>query len=314
MSILKTYSIANEISVGDVEPDRLQVEIKESDYIIDYRGFYIEGDDINVLGYTFSIGTSSGSTFSYESALDTLIFNHDGVTEYGKYRVLLDVEDNGKDFKSINYKSELKSGVSYTPIFYFHYEGEFAGILEKTEYYKNYIDKDNKGTLILIVEEDYVIDNEDTTINYSARPVLSRTKTWKWVKDDGTIDETNVKVKPKLYDTRKKRHVESVARRENIVQQLIDHVGLAGVLSGVFSDSSDAYDELTTLQEFHSNSFSGWVASGRGSLISVIETDTETTWLDSIIPDTPTTQAMCGWMIGLKFRDYIQEKLAGNIK
>jgi len=309
MSILKTYSITNDISVGNIETDRLELEIKESNFVTDYQGFYIEGDNINILGTTFS-----GVTFSNETTLDNLILNHDGLTEFAEYRILLDIEDNGKDFKSINYKNELKSGISYTPVFYFHDLGEFAGILEKTEYYKNYIDDANKGTLIVLVEEEYVIDNTDLTINYSARPVLSRTKTWKWVKDNGELDEINTKIKPKLYNTRKKRNIESVARRENIIQQLIDNVGLAGILSGAFTSPFDAYDKLTNLQEIHASAFSGWGASGRGSLIGVIETDTETTWLDTTIPDTPTTQAMCSWMIGLDFREYIQEKLAGNIR
>ena len=232
------------------------------------------------------------------------------------YRIMEDASEaaHHQDVYSINYKTELKSGVSYTPIYTISFEGETAGLLEKTEYYKDFVDSNSKGTLVLVVEENYVIDNSDPLLNHTAKTTTQRTKTWKQVKKDGSIEETSTKVKTKIYDTRRKRHIESERRRGNIIEQFIDHIGLAGLLSGTFANIDDAYDSLTALQELHASAFSGWLSSGRGSLIDVVENDTVTLWLDDVVADNPSTQAMCPWMIGLTFREYTQEKLKGNIK
>ena len=243
------------------------------------------------------------------------------------YEISEDVEGTikNKPFLHINYKSELKSGVNYTPVFTIHDQGQFAGLLDKTEYYRGFVDENNKGTLVLVVKEEYTIDNSDVTLDHTAKPVLERVKHWKHVKkSDGSVesDSSKVKDKPKKYDTRRKRHIEGNRRRDNIIEQLIDNVGLAGVLTyattagagGGFADVSDAHEKLTTLQELHAAAFTGWRNSGRGSLTGVIQSDTTSTWLDDVVPDNATTQAMCGWMVGLTFRSYIQDKLKGNIK
>lgn len=237
--------------------------------------------------------------------------------QVAKYEIENDVEDviaYNKDVHSINYKTELKSGIAYTPEYVIYTSGSHVGHIEKTNYYRNYVDENNKGDLVLVVEETYVMDDSDLTLNYTARPCLSRTKTWKHVKiSDGLVDDVNIKTRTKLYNTRRKRRIEAIRRRENVIEQLIDHVGLAGVLSGSFVDADEAYDELTSMQELHAASFEGWISSGRGSLIDVVQNDATTTWLDDVIPDNPTNQAMIPWMIGLTFRAYIQEKLKGNI-
>lgn len=238
--------------------------------------------------------------------------------KYGElYEIQDDVDEHlmDKDFRSINYKIELNSGVAYTPVFIIHEEGANVGHLEKTEYYRDYVDENNKGTLVLVVEESYVIDNSDPSLNHTAKPVLQRTKTWRHVrKSDGQLEDTVVKTKTKIYDTRRKQHIEGNRRRENVVEQLIDNVALAGFLSGTFTTVDDAKEKLVALQELHASAFTGWKNSGRGSLIDVVENDVITTWLSDTVVDSPQTQAACSWMIGMTFRSYIQEKLKGNIK
>jgi hypothetical protein len=51
------------------------------------------------------------------------------------YKIQDDVEGHilDKDFLHINYKSELISGVSYTPVFIIHSSGINSGLLEKTD-------------------------------------------------------------------------------------------------------------------------------------------------------------------------------------
>lgn len=234
-----------------------------------------------------------------------------------KYLIQIDAEKSvsKKSHLSINYKTELKDGISYTPVFYKHEEGIESGLLYKTEYYKDYVDDVNKGTLILIVEEVYTIDQSDTTISNSAKPTISRTKTWKHiVSNTGLIDEIDIKVKTKLYNTREKQHKEGIRRRQNIEEQLIDNVSLGGILSGAFSSSSDAHNKLSDMQKTHSAAFEVWLNGGRGSIYDDITNETTTLWLDNVIPDNATTQAMIPQMVGLSLRTYIVEKLKGNIK
>jgi hypothetical protein len=229
------------------------------------------------------------------------------------HKIVEDVKLPTDDVASINYKIGLKSGVSYTPIYHFDSSGTYSGLINKTEYYKGYVDDNNMGQLILQVEENYTIDHSDTSLNYSGRPVESRSKKWTWYKSDGSLDTENTKEKTKIYNTRRKRKAEGVRRRENIIEQLIDNVGLAGVLSGTFTDEADAHEKLTLLTEKHANEFTGWQLSGRGSLFETVENDTETTWLSATVSNTAYTQAMVPHMIGMSYSYYIQEKLKGNI-
>jgi len=241
MALLKTYSILNDISEGAINQDRMSCEIEDSGYVVGFDGIETEGDELRIFGTSISnIGSPSD-----EMLLDILVESHDSITPHAHYKILLDVSEDHKDFRSINYKIELEDGVSYTPVFYIHKSGANAGFIEKTEYYKNYVDENNVGDLILVVEETYVIDNSDPTLAYTARPALSRTKTWKWMTDKEELDQVNTKSKTKLYNTRRKRKIEAERRRDNVIEQLIDHVGLAGVLSGAFSSPDDAYDKLT---------------------------------------------------------------------
>lgn len=233
---------------------------------------------------------------------------------------------NSKDITAINYKTELKSGVAYTPEFVIHDSGVNAGLLSVTNYYRDYVDEDNKGTLVLIVEETYVVDESDPSQPNSAKSALSRTKTWKHAKKGAatgspptTIDnENNKKIKPKLYNTRQKQHVEGIRRRNNILEQAIDNVSLAGILTGAFSGVPDAYEKMTAFLQVHNSAFEGWKTSGIGSLyddILVCCGSPEThDWLDVTVQDDGTTQAMIPWMIGLDLRSYLIDKLKGNIK
>ena len=87
-----------------------------------------------------------------------------------------------------------------------HDTGILSGLLNRTEYYRDYLDRNNRGSLVLVVEEVYVIDESDSTVYNSRKFAISREKKWKHVRQaDGQIDEINIKVKPKLYDTRRKR-------------------------------------------------------------------------------------------------------------
>ena len=246
-----------------------------------------------------------------------------------EYEIQDDVDDVviQKDIRTINYKTELNTLVSYTPEYTIHEEGEFSGLLSQTCYYRDYVDENNKGVLVLCVDEDYVIDSSDTTLNNSGKPAIERTKTWKYAKKNGGgIDQIKTKKKKKHYNTRRKRHVEGIKRRENILEQLIDNVGIAGVLSGIFTSVSDAHDKMTLLLEVDAGEFEGWKASGRGTLYQKVLDDTTIPWLSDLVSNSsnqpepqrtvvaPIEFTTVAHMMGMEMRAYISEKLKGNIK
>jgi hypothetical protein len=302
MENLKTYNIYTDISLSGCNIERLHEELSMFSGITNFNGIDLIDENIII----------KGDLLTDINGLDNIILNHN--PEYFEYKILKDSDENlSKSFKSINYKTELKSNISYTPIFKIHSSGQYAGFLNYTDYYKNYIDSNNPGEHILRVEEKYDLDFTNNNYENSARPTTGRTKTWKWVKSDGSLDEENVKVKYKLYDTRVKRRNEGERRRQNIIEQLTDNVGLAGILSGVFTGETHAHQMLTILLEEHAADFSGWKTSGLGSLVDNLNNNNTSTWLDNTVLDTPQTQYMCPWMIGMTFREYFIEKLKGNI-
>jgi hypothetical protein len=263
--------------------------------------------------------------WNWDFSESTPIFKED--LESYIYEIQYDVNEHvgEKDFLDINYKSELKTGIGYTPVFTINNTGILSGLLEKTEYYRDYIDEDNKGTLVLVVEETYIIDESDSTINNSGKPAVSRDKKWKHVKKkSGQIDESNTKIKPKIYNTRIKRGKEGQKRRGNIIDQLIDNVGLAGIISGIFIDEADAHIKLTDLLTNHNPAFSAWRKSSRGSLYDDIAADT-TAWLLNTVSNTanqpapynsaaPIAVTSVSHMQDLVLRDYIVSKLKGDVK
>jgi len=263
--------------------------------------------------------------WNWDFSESTPIFKED--LESYIYEIQYDVNEHvgEKDFLDINYKSELKTGIGYTPVFTINNTGILSGLLEKTEYYRDYIDEDNKGTLVLVVEETYIIDESDSTINNSGKPAVSRDKKWKHVKKkSGQIDESNTKIKPKIYNTRIKRGKEGQKRRGNIIDQLIDNVGLAGIISGIFIDEADAHIKLTDLLTNHNPAFSAWKKSSRGSLYDDIAADT-TAWLLNTVSNTanqpapynsaaPIAVTSVSHMQDLVLSDYIVSKLKDDVK
>lgn len=211
----------------------------------------------------------------------------------------------------INYKTELP--LAYTPVFIFHEEGEEVGLLDKTEYYRDYGGPEQR--LILEVREVYVLDDTDPTLPYTAWPALSRVKTWVHVNQGtGELDEDNTKARAKLYNTFQKSHTEGCKRRANVQDQLTTNVATAGILSEVFADQDESYNSLVDLQTLHAAAFSSWMNSGRGPLYDDILNDLTTTWLSETVADNEQTRAVCPWMIGETFRDYIIKKLKGEIR
>jgi len=244
--------------------------------------------------------------------IDEFIEKNKDIFNSFKIYTLVSNDIKNKNIIDINYKIELKSNVKLHAVHRFTDDG-FSSL---SEFYNGYIDSNNKGELILIVEETYDTHPNDSLLNPTARRVISRTKTRKWVNGDGDIDTLNVKVTTKLYDTMNKRNDEGVRRRNNIINILVGHTGMGGVLSGAFSDETDANNKLISIMEYYADLISSWIKTGQGTLIENMIDDSilEHNWLDTVVPDTMQTQMMTPFMIGITLRDYIVDKLKGIIE
>jgi hypothetical protein len=219
---------------------------------------------------------------------------------------------NTNDHRDINYKTQLKDGISLHPVHYFSDDG----LIEKTELYLNYLDEQNKGILILVVDEVYTLNQNQIDLPKTAREVIARTKVRKWNIDEQDADAFNVDTKTtiKKYDTRRKKSDEGYRRRKNVIDRLTENVGLAGILSAAFTDENDANTRLIELLAIYSQQYNIYKEVGSPDMHNAIDVDAVTTWLDTVVIDNAYTQSMCPWMIGMTFREYIKDKLNGDIK
>jgi hypothetical protein len=218
-------------------------------------------------------------------------------------------ELRGREPKEIEYKKQLLDGESLYQSLSFTDDG----FLSTAKYYANYQDIQNLGDLTIETQETYVTNPSQSGLFPSQREPVSRNKIWTYYNLDGTVYKTYSK--PKVYDTRPKKAAEGEQRRTNIVNILVDNVGLAGVLSGVFSTPEDANVKLTSLLQSHSVALgNNYIKTGRGTIYDDIASDSTHAWLDMTVADNVGTNIYCAWMIGKTFREYVTLKLQGNIK
>ena len=310
-------------NIAEVNLEQLHDEIIESSLGSKFLHIKLFNHSTNQIDLEFTEVLSASEII----LIDSIIVSH-VPEEVVEYEIQLDIDGHisEKDIRTINYKTELNTLVSYTPEYKIHNEGSLSGLLDKTCYYRDYIDENNKGVLVLCVKESYTIDSSDATLNNSGKPATERTKTWKYAKVGGGLDEKKTKVKNKKYNTRRKRHVEGIKRRGNILEQLVDNVGMAAVLSGIFTSEGEAHEKLTALLQLHSSAFDGWKSSGRGTLYDDVLNDATTDWFDNVISNAtnqpepfrtviaPIEYTPVAHMMDMTMRSYIIEKLKGNIK
>jgi len=215
-----------------------------------------------------------------------------------------------KDFRDINYRTELKSGIKLNGV----YQYSDDGFVIHTDLYNNYISPADMGELIVCVSESYTTDPNDISLKPTARRVISKIKTRSWIDLEGNTDSVNTKITNKLYDTFQKQNAEGKRRRENVVNIMSRNVAIGGIFSGAFSSENDANEKLISLMEQYSGGFGSYNKTGQGSLFEDILNDVSNTWLSVTVADTPQTQALVPFMIGLTLRNYIVDKLKGIIK
>lgn len=71
MATLKTYNVTTDIASGVVDSDSLHKSISLTSYVTGFKGLRLTGDTLDVLG----------SSLANETALDSLILAHDGISK-----------------------------------------------------------------------------------------------------------------------------------------------------------------------------------------------------------------------------------------
>lgn len=193
----------------------------------------------------------------------------------------VDSDVRKKKHKSINYKNELRDGVSLHGVETFFNDGS----LDAVTYYKDYVNAGNKGTEYLSVTHSWVMDTSSPTP--SAASVISRMKTWKWKNGDGTTN-VETKSKTKKYDTQNKKNKEGRRRRNNLVNQTQETMVPILLISAsvIFTNQTMAVMSLVSFFQTYSDAFSTYLESGIGSIYDDIENDTVYPWMKTEIGNT----------------------------
>lgn len=239
-------------------------------------------------------------------ALDSVITNHDATIV--DYVIISVIEEplSSHNPHSIDYTRQIKSGIKLHPVFEF----DQTGLLVKTTYYKDYVDAQNVGTEVLKVENVYAVDAAEPI--KAAASVESRETTRSWKLTNGEYS-TKTKVTPKLYDTTDKKNREGERRRKNLIRMVQEKMAAALLVTLNASTETEAEEELTSFFETYSSAFYTWDASGKGTIYDDIDNDTTYVWMDSVVPDIPTTQVMIPEAIGKTIREFSRDKLKGII-
>lgn len=215
------------------------------------------------------------------------------------------------DFRDINYKTELVTGIKLHPVFTFG----ITGLLEQTIYYKDYIDDNDKGEEVLKAEITWVIDNDETIP--SAKSIISRETKRSWMNKEGNYS-SKTKISPKKYDTKDKKNDAGSRMRLNLRRDAEYKIGTALFFADISTNGGNTLnptDVMTNFLEHYTKAFYTWHITGKGTLYDDIQNDSETfhNWLNWIIPDTPETQALIPDSIGMTIRAYSVDKFKGLI-
>lgn len=251
---------------------------------------------------------------------------------YHFLRSLTTTHTREKELVSINYKTDLKSGIRLEPFYHFTNDG----LIDRTEYSYN-------GKPVLRVTEIYTYipqNANDATVPPSKKGIEKRIKTWRYYFEDGTLDESNIegtfKEKEKYYKTVTDEIQVGKRRRENIKIILSQRAGTILIIMGVFPDVKTANNTMRQMSLTYSINFQEYEHYGTDTIYEDIQNDTLYSWLNTYVPTTSDLIAMvnAGQMTqqqsdalsgaiqvynlqslqGLTIRQYFIEKLKGNIE
>lgn len=258
---------------------------------------------------------------------------------YHYLRSLVTKTSKKKELISINYKTDLKSGIRLSPVYHFTKDG----LMDKTIYY----DDNNKPVLCVSEYYTYSVKDDETTIQ-SKKGIASRRKVWEYFYEDGTLDDRDTKAgleakdritskeKVKLYDTDMKGLIVGERRRKNISIILSQNAGTAMIILGVFANETEVKNAMRSVSKSYSADFTEYEKYGTEDILVSIENDTLYPWMNTYIPTSTdmTNFVTAGQMSemqaqqlqgalnaygvsqiqGMTIRNYFIEKLKGNIE
>jgi len=286
-------------NIQEVDLSQLHRQCEESSFGSQFFGFtQTEKGKIDVL---------LGDDFEKESELDQIISNHVPTDNTPEIYSIVDKLVQRKDFRTINYKNELENSNTLHPV-----ETFFAnGLIDSVVYYFGYQDANNQGKEILKVTHNWTVDESEPIP--SARSILSRDKTWRWVQGNGEYN-IDTKIKEKIYDTLKKRNEEGKRRRDNIFNLAQIDIEKILIVNNLAPNQSDAIDMMIDLFEEYAQRFNTWRNTGKGKIYTELVNDDKFDWFSSIIGEEAAMAIKLdsSWN-DRKISEYAVDKLKGLI-
>ena len=253
------------------------------------------------------VRTFDESVLGIEKALQFANYKSRRIKAEGNYPVLYDLVHNffySHPFCAIDTKYGLLSGVYLQEVLTF----DVRGFATKKEFYHKYKGKNDKGTLVFKKENNFTLGNLYPWP--SSNPVISREQIETFMNIDGS-DNIKVQKTNKFYPDPAQYNSEGERRRSNKENQGAPNIVTAIIYSGGSGDQLSAQGMLLQLFEHYDNYFTAWRKYGQGDIYDAIDNDTDFSWLNGIVADTPETQALIPSAIGETVRNYFNDNLKG---
>jgi hypothetical protein len=280
MSLLKTYSVVNDIAAGAVNTGKLHKEILASGFISGFNGLAGAGGNLKVLG----------TVILDEPALDTLIQNHDpdeSGDEVKQWKYMENVEDKLSAPLNKNIRTEINiPGQGRLEHIKTLSKGDYGDYQSKVYY------SDGASKTDAVVRRDF-----SYAYNHSIRQV-TKEDLWAWYKEDNTLHEDTKLVKTWFEGMKYMRFME-VKRHEIIiflkywVEQSMGYNASANNSSPLYNWTFAQLDAegKRFLKEYDSviGAFiDGASQSETGSFSDKLTNETDFTWLaDEVVPTLP---------------------------
>ena len=260
--------------------------------------YEVDGDTIRFLNLGEKIIARPFDAFGYIDINEAQTEINELIETASGYAIQ-DIALVNKDIRAINYKTEIITSLLADRIIQ-------AGLVTRVDWYE---EKNNNvfDKLVLRVDVNYNLDMSEPIP--AARAVIDRTTDRTWARKNGrTLDNRSKKTSHKVYSPEAIRQ-EGLRRRNNILTIASNNVGVALILTGEANDQQEAEEKIVQFLTTHSDLITVYKEGGKGGIYDATQSDVVNIWLETTVPDNPTTQAMIPEMVGLKIRNYIIEKL-----
>lgn len=302
-----------------------------------YDGYDGNGRILNGFAYTSDIYIEGGESHAgYTEVTDPILL----AKLRGKHYIqtIADPTVLEEDHRSINYETELRTGISLDKYFILNNDGTLH------EFYR---DDDRDGVVNKCIHIDYIYEYNPDDLAMGLAPslvqVIKKTKVWCYYLEDGvTLDNSDdlagrtgtqrvtSKEKVKYYHTTQERLEMGSKRRKNLEVIASEKMATAFVLLGVLPSQADGIGKAKEIASFYSNDLTEYRDHANDSVFNSITNDAQFPELDTIFPDQATIDAMpepqksqlngaialygLEDMRGKSIKTYVVEKLKGEVK